>query len=131
MNNIRLINVLRNGIVAYEYELDQQDYPTEEEEHRVLLNEFGLSEQEYQEIIRPQNYKSEAEMYDARYGKAHGVAVEIVEMFEDLLDEHGMMIPDPDRRGDEGEAPIYGCTWGNLVDQIAEHLEAKYESDNL
>lgn len=45
-------------------------------------------------------------------------AMRIVELFEDLLEEHGMMIPDDDRTGAEGEAPIYGVTYGNLVDDV-------------
>lgn len=50
MDNNRLKEILRNAIKAYEFELEQQDYETEEEEHRVLLNEFGMTEREYQKI---------------------------------------------------------------------------------
>ncbi|MBR3972974.1 MAG: hypothetical protein IKJ99_03340 [Oscillospiraceae bacterium] len=50
------------------------------------------------------------------------VARKIVELFEDLLEEHGMMIPDADRTGAEGEAPIYGCTYGDLVDDVTDIL---------
>lgn len=44
-------------------------------------------------------------------------AVAIVERFEDLLERHGIMIPDDDRPADN-DAPIYGTTYGNLVDEI-------------
>lgn len=73
-------------------------------------------------------YDSLPDMMGTLYGIHSKNAVEIVEFFEDLLDEYGMMVPDDDRRGDEGEAPIYGSTWANLVDEIAEYLEAKYGS---
>ena len=46
-------------------------------------------------------------------------AIDIVELFEDLLECHNIMIPDEDRTGSEDEAPIYGCTFYNLVDEIA------------
>lgn len=77
------------------------------------------------------DYDSLADMMGAGYGKHSKIAVEIVELFEDLLEEHGMMVPDEDRPGDEGEAPVYGCTWANLVDQIAELLEDQYGKEEI
>ena len=50
--------------------------------------------------------------------KVRGLARSIVERFDDLLDDHGIRVPDPDRTGDETEAAIYGCTYGNLVDEV-------------
>lgn len=47
MNIERARQILRNAIRAYEFELDQQDYDTLEELHRVLLNEFNMTEEEY------------------------------------------------------------------------------------
>ncbi len=55
MNRItkkKLIEILQNAIVAYDFELEQQGYDTEEELHTVLLNEFGMTEEEYQYIVR-------------------------------------------------------------------------------
>lgn len=72
------------------------------------------------------SYDSLAETMSADYGKYSETAVRIVELFEDLLEENGIMIPDDDRPGDEGEAPIYGCTWANLVDQVAEYLREEF-----
>ena len=46
----------------------------------------------------------------------------IVEVFEDILYEHGIIIPDDDRTGDEGEAPIYGCTYAEVEDSVTEIL---------
>ena len=54
-------------------------------------------------------------------------AMRIVELFEDLLEEHGMIIPDDDRTGAEGEAPIYGVTYGNLVDDVQRLLIGEME----
>lgn len=51
MKATRLKEILKHAIVAYEYELDQQDYETEEELHAVLLNEFCMTEDEYNEIM--------------------------------------------------------------------------------
>ena len=47
----RYKNILRRAIVAYEFELEQQDYETEEELHAVVLNEFGMTDEEYKNIM--------------------------------------------------------------------------------
>lgn len=47
----RYKNILRNAIVAYEFELEQQDYETEADLHAVVLNEFGMTDEEYKEIM--------------------------------------------------------------------------------
>lgn len=46
----RLIQILRHAILAYECELDNQDYESEEELHKVLLNEFSMTDEEYKTI---------------------------------------------------------------------------------
>lgn len=47
----RYKNILRRAIIAYEFELEQQDYETEEELHAVVLNEFGITDEEYNGIM--------------------------------------------------------------------------------
>lgn len=51
-----------------------------------------------------------------------GLAISILDIFEDMLDEKGIMIPDEDRTGDESEACLYGTTYAELEDQITELL---------
>ena len=51
-------------------------------------------------------------------GKTRGLAITILEMFDNMLEEKGIMIPDEDRTGDEGEACLYGTTYADLEDQI-------------
>ena len=46
------------------------------------------------------------------------VATDIINAFEDLLDEHDISIPDEDRTGDEGEARIYGITFAELLGKV-------------
>ena len=46
------------------------------------------------------------------------VATEIIDTFENLLDEHNITIPDEDRTGDDGEARIYGMTFAKLLDKV-------------
>jgi hypothetical protein len=48
----RLTQILRHAILAYECELDNQGYESEEELHRVLLNEFRMTEEEYRKISK-------------------------------------------------------------------------------
>lgn len=50
--------------------------------------------------------------------KLREYSVEIIELFEELLDKHDITIPDEDRTGDESEARLYGCTYYNLEDEV-------------
>ena len=59
MNRQRALEVLKNAIVAYEFELEQQDYESEEELHWVVLNEFDLTQEEYEYVF---NYNTELEL---------------------------------------------------------------------
>jgi hypothetical protein len=54
--------------------------------------------------------------------KVRPIANEICDLFEDLLDEHGINIPDDDREGNEEEAHIYGMTYAELEDKVKEIL---------
>lgn len=45
----------------------------------------------------------------------------IVELFEDLLEANGIIIPDEDRTTED--APLFGCTYANLEDDITIILE--------
>ena len=56
-------------------------------------------------------------------GKNRGLAIMILDIFEDMLDEKGIMIPDDEREGDEDEACIYGDTYYSLEDEITELLD--------
>ena len=58
--------------------------------------------------------------------KSKNVAIAILDIFEDMLSEKGIMIPDEDREGNEDECCLYGTTYYNLEDQIVEVLEKHY-----
>lgn len=62
--------------------------------------------------------KTWAEELFENCGKSRGLAIMILDIFEDMLDEKGIMIPDDDRTGDDGEACLYGCTYGDLEEEI-------------
>lgn len=51
IQSARLKEILKQAIIAYVFELDQQEYYTDEELYRVLLNEFGMTDKEFQEIM--------------------------------------------------------------------------------
>ena len=53
---------------------------------------------------------------------------EIIECFEELLDEKEIDIPSEDRDGDEGEARIYGSEYYELEEKILFLLD-KYEEE--
>lgn len=61
------------------------------------------------------------ELFDM-VGKTRGLAITILEMFDDMLEEKGIVVPDEDRTGEEGEAALYGTTYANLEDKIVELL---------
>jgi len=54
--------------------------------------------------------------------KARQVAIQILDEFEELLDEKGIMIPSDDREGREAEACLYGTEYYRLEDTIADML---------
>jgi hypothetical protein len=54
--------------------------------------------------------------------KLREYSVEIVELFEDILEKHDITIPDEDRTGDECEARLYGMTYANLEDDVLHAL---------
>lgn len=66
-------------------------------------------------------------------GKARGLASMIVDLFEELLVEYNIYIPNDEREGDEDEACIYGSDYYALEDQITEllceHIEELNEEE--
>lgn len=61
-----------------------------------------------------------------RNGELHirQIAAEIADIFDNLLDEHGIMIPDEGREGAESEAALFGSTYSDFEDVITEQLVA-------
>ncbi len=59
----------------------------------------------------------------------HNLATQIVELFEDLLDENGVKLPSPedDERGEDNGACLYGSVYSDLLDEIEGVLIATLE----
>lgn len=55
-------------------------------------------------------------------GKTRGIAIMILDIFEGMLEEKGIKIPDIEREGKESEACLYGATYYDLEDKITELL---------
>lgn len=51
-------------------------------------------------------------------------AANIVEMFEDILTENGIRVPSPDddQRDPDNDAPLYGQTYYDLLDDVERYL---------
>lgn len=62
----------------------------------------------------------------ASIGKHRGVAIRILDIFEEMLESKGISIPDEDRTGEESEACLYGMTYAELENTIEELLRAYY-----
>lgn len=50
------------------------------------------------------------------------IANDIVEMFDDILDRYGIIVPDEDRELESGEASLYGMTYAKLTDAVSDVL---------
>ena len=61
--------ILRNAIIAYEFELESQDYQSEDVIHAVVLNELEITEEEYREIMR-YHFKKPA-IFSRLYGRTY------------------------------------------------------------
>lgn len=64
----------------------------------------------------------------ASVGKHRGVAIRILDIIEEMLENKGISIPDEDRTGDESEACLYGMTYAELENEIVELLGRYYPS---
>ena len=64
----------------------------------------------------------------ASIGKHRGVAIRILDIFEEMLENKGILIPDEDRTGDVSEACLYGMTYADLENEIEELLGRYYPS---
>ena len=64
----------------------------------------------------------------ASVGKHRGAAIRILDIFEEMLENKGVSIPDEDRTGDESEACLYGMTYADLENAIEELLSRYYPS---
>lgn len=70
------------------------------------------------------------ESWLASVGKHRGVAIRILDIIEEMLENKGVSIPDEDRTGDESEACLYGITYADLENAIEELLRAYYSENN-
>ena len=70
------------------------------------------------------------EAWLASIGKHRGVAIRILDIFEEMLESKGISIPDEDRTGNESEACLYGMTYADLENEIAELLSRYYPSSD-
>ncbi len=55
------------------------------------------------------------------------IACEIIDIFENLLEEKNITIPSKDREGNEDESRIFGEEYYNLEEKITELLDKKEE----
>ena len=64
----------------------------------------------------------------ASIGQHRGVAIRILDIIEEMLENKGILIPHKDRTGDESEACLYGMTYADLENAIKELLGRYYPS---
>ena len=109
----------------------------------------GLSMDEAIAIVEDSNYSNSVNCYENAYVeqepktiKLREYSVDICELFEDLLEENDITIPDDEREGEPDEARLYGTTYSDLeydvlnilnelINDILKHPEANIDIINL
>lgn len=57
------------------------------------------------------------------------LAIDIINLFENVLNEHNIKLPDNDRTGDSTEASIFGSTYYEIEDSI-ENLLCEFDKNS-
>ena len=109
----------------------------------------GLSMDEAMAIVEDSNYSNSVNCYENTYSdqepktiKLREYSVDICELFEDLLEENDISIPDEEREGEPNEARIYGTTYADLeyrvlnilnefMNDLLKHPDANIDIINL
>ena len=137
-----------------EFKIYKEEYNTEREEPTYNLEMgdaiySGLSLDEAVAIVEDSRDSYWEKGYTHAYVeqepkviKLREYSVDICELFEDLLEEHGISIPDEDREGRPEEARLYGTTYADLeykvlnilndfMNEILYHPDASIDIINL
>lgn len=109
----------------------------------------GLSMDEAMAIVENSNYSNSVNCYDNAYSeqepktiKLREYSVDICELFEDLLEENDITIPDDEREGEPDESRLYGKTYSCLeydvlnilnefMNDLLKHPDANIDIINL
>lgn len=109
----------------------------------------GLSMDEAIAIVENSNYSNSVNCYENTYSdqepktiKLREYSVDICELFEDLLEENDITIPDEEREGEPNEARLYGTTYADLeyrvlnilnefMNDLLKHPDANIDIMNL
>ena len=119
--NITTIRVERpgheNGLTS-----EQRLHPSETElddyVFDITINAPDLAELEYAicEQVLPK-------LLNETMNEEKNLVINVCEVFDDFLDERGIMIPSDDREGDPDEAAIYGSDWDDIMNRVKKLLE--------
>ena len=109
----------------------------------------GLSMDEAIAIVENSNYSNSVNYYENTSSdqepktiKLREYSVDICELFEDLLEENDITIPDDEREGEQDEARLYGKTYScleydvlnilnELINDLLKHPDANIDIINL
>ena len=109
----------------------------------------GLSLDEAVAIVEDSSYSNSVNCYDNTYSdqepktiKLREYSVDICELFEDLLEENDITIPDDEREWEPDEARLYGKTYScleydvlnilnELINDLLKHPDANIDIINL
>ena len=109
----------------------------------------GLSMDEAIAIVENSNYSNSVNCYENTYSdqepktiKLREYSVDICELFEDLLEENDITIPDEEREGEPDESRLYGTTYADLeykvlnilnefMNDLLKHPDANIDIINL
>ena len=132
---------------VYNAEHDSNTEPTYNVEiggtrYSGLSLEEAVAIVENSNIYNSENFNTTACIQDPKTIKLREYSVDICELFEDLLEEHDISIPDEDREGRPEEARLYGTTYADLeykvlnilnefMNDLIKHPDANIDIINL
>jgi len=124
-----------NAEPTYNIEIDGTRYSGLSLEEAVAIAENS-------NIYNSENCNTTVCTQEPKTIKLREYSVDICELFEDLLEEHDISIPDEDREGRPEEARLYGTTYADLeykvlnilnefMNDLIEHPDANIDIINL
>lgn len=112
--------------IIFDFFSDERQCMSESDIWQYLYNQTTKELKEAVASVKTNPNSSNCKQEFNGLPKSKNVAIAILDIFEDMLSEKDIMIPDEDREGNEDECCLYGTTYYDLEDQIIEVLEEYY-----
>lgn len=112
-----------SGITLDAYLIADADDECKRGAYLTYLAEWIFAHQDVEDTESPLSYEAWRIRTRTDNALISEYTAAIIDVFEDVLSEHDMYIPDDFREGEEGEACIYGDTYYQMEEKIKKLLE--------